>query len=299
MSAIGEAVSSGQDALRVCRSRQRRIAVLLSVHGDESADEKKQRVFAVAGVIGSEEMWESIESGWVTRTSGVPFHANHCDSDQGVYAGRPHSENKVLYRDLTIMLAESGLGGWGFAIDTAAQRRIFPDAPDIAYYRCFIEVIDAMKNCAANNRETVKFTFDSREESEHNAGMLYGMFREAPEWKSYMFPEISFVCSREHPRVQVADLFARESMKTVDNLLSGKKRPPRKSWLALYGTGRFHVDAVSIDWFEDLKRKMDALQNVLGMTRDNYIAWLKQHNLIHNTTNMFRFMAWCEKRDRT
>ena len=62
---------------------------MLSVFGDESSDEKKQRVFAVAGVIGSEEMWNAIEPRWVSRTGGIPFHANNCDSDQGDY--RKHS----------------------------------------------------------------------------------------------------------------------------------------------------------------------------------------------------------------
>jgi hypothetical protein len=268
------------------------------VYGDESSDEKKQRVFAVAGVIGTDAMWESLESRWIDRTHGMPFHANNCDSDQGDYTNRPHSENKVLYRDLTILLVESGLGGWGFAMDLAAMRSVFPDAPDIAYYRCFIEVLGAMRNCAAYNHETVKFTFDSRQESEHNAGLLYGMFREAPEWKHYMFPEISFVCSREHPRVQVADLFARETMKTYDNRFGPERRPVRKSWLALRETERFHIEAVSLDWFVDLERKMAALQELMGMSRESYVAWLNEYSLIHNTTNMFRYMAWCDRRDR-
>jgi hypothetical protein len=268
------------------------------VYGDESADEKKQRVFAVAGVIGTDAMWESLEARWSERTHGIPFHANNCDSDYGDYAKTPHGENKALYRDLTILLADSGLGGWGFVMDLAALRQVFPDAPDIAYYRCFIEVLDAMRKCAINNRETVKFTFDSRLESEHNAGMLYGMFREAPEWKHYMFPEISFVCSREQPRVQAADLFARETMKTFDNRFGPERRPVRKSWLALRETERFHIHAVSLAWFEDLKRKMTALQELMGMSRENYVAWLNQFSLIHNTTNMFRYVAWCDKRDR-
>jgi len=265
---------------------------LLSVYGDESSDERQQRVFAVAGLIGSEEMWERLEAQWLERTHGIPFHANNCDSDRGDYENTPHKENKALYRDLTTLLSDSGLGGWGFVMDLAAQRQVFPDAPDIVYYKCFIEVIDAMRKCAANNDETVKFTFDSRQESEHNAGMLYGMIREAPEWKHYTFPEISFVSSREQPRVQAADLFARETMKAFDNRFGPKKRPERKSWSALRRTGRFQINAVSIDWFEDLKRKMAKLEKLTGLSREGYLAWLNQHKLLHNTTNMFRYLMW-------
>jgi hypothetical protein len=106
---------------------------MLTVFGDESADESKQRVFAVAGVVGPTEMWEALEPKWLSRTGGIPFHANDCDSDQGEYAETPHDENKALYRHLTTLLANSGLGGYGIVLDVSAQREVFPDAPDIAY----------------------------------------------------------------------------------------------------------------------------------------------------------------------
>ncbi len=265
---------------------------MLSVFGDESADGAKQRVFAVAGVIGSEDMWQQLEAEWITRTNGTPFHARDCDSDQEDYANVPHAENKALYRELVIMLANSGLGGWGFAIDLAAQRRVFPDAPDISYYKGFLEVLQAMRNCAFNNQETVKFTFDMRRESEHNAGLLYGMFREMPEWSQVMFSEVSFACSRDQPRLQAADLFAREAMKLFDNSFGPIKREPRKSWLALRDTGRFHVEAISDDWFQDLKKQMPAMEQARGQSRSDYVLWLKQHKQQHSTTNLFRYIEW-------
>ena len=89
------------------------VAVMLLVYGDESMDETKQRVCAVAGVGGTEEQWSALEWRLTRRTNGLPFHANDCDSDQGDYTNRPHWENKNLYRDLTIMLANSGLFGFG------------------------------------------------------------------------------------------------------------------------------------------------------------------------------------------
>jgi hypothetical protein len=183
------------------------VAVMLSVFGDESADETKQRVFAVGGIIGTDLLWQQLEDKWLARTKGIPFHANDCDSDHSEYKGNDHKENKSLYRDLAIMLSESGLGGWGFAIDLAAQRRIFPDAPDISYYKCFLEVLQAMKNCAATNNQTVQFTFDMRRESEHNTGILYDMAAAVPDWKNQLFSRIGFESSRENPRIQVADLF--------------------------------------------------------------------------------------------
>jgi hypothetical protein len=90
---------------------------VILVYGDESMDETRQRVCAVAGLIGTEEQWDALGWKWTRRTNGVPFHGNDCDSDQGDYETRPHWENKALYRDLTILLAKSGLAGYGQAID--------------------------------------------------------------------------------------------------------------------------------------------------------------------------------------
>jgi len=63
--------------------RGRYVAIMLSVFGDESADETQQRVFAVAGVIGSEGAWAELEAKWVTRNGGIPFHAADCESGHG------------------------------------------------------------------------------------------------------------------------------------------------------------------------------------------------------------------------
>jgi hypothetical protein len=271
---------------------------MLSVYGDESADETKHRVFAVAGLIGDEARWEGLENAWKTRIGGTPFHANDCDSDHGDYEATSHLENKCLYKDLSILLAESGVGGWAFAIDLIAQRNVFPDAPDISYYKGFMEVLDAMRNCAINNRETIKFTFDMRVESDHNAGMIYGMFREMPEWKDVTFSNIAFESSRDNRRIQAADLFAREAMKHLDNMVGPVTREARKSWLALSDTGRFHIVAVGEGWFEDLKRQMPTLEEETGTSRIFYQAWLLNNKLHHNATNMFRYVYQKAKDDR-
>lgn len=265
---------------------------MLSVFGDESSDETKQRVFSVAGVVGSEEMWEAIEVAWVARTAGVPFHANHCESDWGDYRGIPHAENQLLYRDLTTLLANSGLAGWGFAIDLIAQKKIFPDAPDIAYYKGLSEVIAAMIIFAANSNQPIRFTFDTREETEYNSAFLYKIYRDQPEVKVDLFKKITFACSREEPRVQVADLWARETMKALDNLIGPVKRGPRKSWLALKETNRLAIRAIGEDWYKSLEGQMAELQKNCGMEPVRYQQWLNANRLHDCVTNMFRFLKF-------
>lgn len=272
---------------------------MLLVYGDESMDETKQRVCAVAGLIGSEDQWTAIEWRWTQRTNGVPFHGNHCDSDQGDYASRPHWENKELYRDLTIMLANSGLAGFGQAIDLSAKSKVFPEAEDLAYYTAFQRVVFAMKNFAKNAGGVAEFIFDMRMESEHNAGLLYGLLREnEPDWAPYLASKISFEFAKHNPRIQVADLLAREAMKALDNFVGPVKRPIRKSWQALRETGRFEVDSFSTEWFEDLKRKLPDLAQKLGIDKSDYVQWLRDRNRQHNISNMFHFVEWTTHRDK-
>jgi len=62
---------------------------MLSVYADDSSDEKGERTFAVAGIIGTQEEWDAIKLKWVKRTSGKIFHAADCESGYGDYKGIP------------------------------------------------------------------------------------------------------------------------------------------------------------------------------------------------------------------
>jgi len=272
---------------------------MILVYGDDSADEKKERVCAVAGVVGTILAWRSIERQWIVRTDGIPFHAKDCDSDRGYYKSFPHAENKALYKDLVTLIAESHLHGFGVAIDLMAARRAFPGAePEIGYYRAFLKVMQAMKDCAKKNREVADFTFDMRMESEHNAALLYGSARETePEWTPYLAEKITFELSRKNPRLQVADLVAREAMKALDNQIGPRKRDIRRSWKALRDTGRFGTEAYSEGWFSDLKRQYAELEKKVGFCKQDYLDWLNGRKRQHSVTNMFLFVDWIAKRD--
>ena len=58
-------------------------SVTIFVYGDDSADGKRQRVCAVAGVVGTWGSWRSLEREWLIRTNGIPFHAKDCVSRPG------------------------------------------------------------------------------------------------------------------------------------------------------------------------------------------------------------------------
>lgn len=267
--------------------------IMLFAYGDESSDETKQRVCAVAAVTGTEDDWKRLEEKWSARNGEIPFHAKDCDVNPGrkAYKNRTHEENKNLYRDLSVLLAESNLFGCGIAIDLAAQRKCFPDAPQFQYFRPFLQVLEFIKSHAKERAEIAEVTFDSNPATDHNAGLLYADFREdSPGWKEHLAPKISFECDTDNPRLQVADLFSREAMKGLDNMVGPVKRIDRLSWLALHATGRFAIFGYGEEYFEGLRKRIPAMKRELGFTPPDYYEWLGKHNRQHNTTNVFRFL---------
>ncbi len=89
----------------------------------------------------------------------------------------------------------------------------------------------------------------------------------------------------------MADLFAREAMKALDNEVGPVKRRIRKSWEALRGTGRFVVYSFSRQYFADLKRDIPNLEEALGFNASDYAAWLQKKNRQWSVTNFFEFLT--------
>jgi hypothetical protein len=269
------------------------------VYGDESLDEKKERVCAVAGLVGLEDSWADLERKWKALHADVPFHANNCESDQGDYESEPdedvdanHRRNQELYKQSAIMLAESDIVGYAAAYDLAAQRKAFPPpyAPPV-YYQPFLDVMEAMGNFADNKDDQVKFIFDSRAESEHNAGLIYAYIREShPAWRKRIADEISFISSRKNVRIQIADLFAREAMKMLDNQLGPVRRTHRKSLRALASTGKFKMDVRSHEHFADAKQQIKSIDSITDMSDGGYAAFLQETGRVGNVTNYFEYM---------
>jgi hypothetical protein len=269
---------------------------MVSVFGDDSEDETKQRVFAVAGVIATEKEWERLESEWKDRTGNVPFHATDCESNHGDYTKNSNAENKNLYRDLTQMLAKSEAFGFGVALDLAGHRRFCPGVPhEYCYHRAFIDVVLAMRNIAkAHFGDSVKFTFDTRVESKSSSGILYGLIVEEEahtEPISHLFEELSFACSKKQPRIQVGDLLARETMKDLDNVVGPKRRPRRKSMDALVESGRFFFRNYYAEWFSRVGQLMPGLELAMGTSYLQYLRWLSDSKLVDNPTNRFRYLS--------
>lgn len=251
--------------------------LLLSVFVDESTDATQSRVFAVAGVVGLEHVWQAAERLWVERTGGAVFHATDCE----------HRKDFELYKDLTQILAGSGLSGYGVALNLLAFKEHFPVmVQDLGYYACLMKVVPFLAERAEHFGLPIEFTFHRRDASKHNTIELYRDFIQMPGWSAgrFMKDEVCFD-SLDNPRVQMADLFARETMKSLDNQLGATQREPRKSMRALCGT-RFKIDHLSQEfcagWFQATDRS--------GIGHE-YAAWLSANKLDNNVANRIRFMG--------
>lgn len=279
---------------------------MASAFGDESADQANERVFAVAALMGCEGQWGDAVTSWVARTGGREFHANKCESE---YANDPdrdkHKRNLKLYADLAQIIARSGLRGYGVALDLAAYREFFPGVPPgYEYYKCFAHVVTHLVEAARSTAdladgEPLKFTFDHRQDSEYNTGRIYDYMVNRPEWKDKNFfldAEVSFG-SRKNPRIQMADLVARETMKEMDNTQGPVHRPRRRSMEALLvGNGKIglEVEILTRDYVRDWRVKMGEMEKATGMTQEGYVSWLRDHRLYDNWSNRIAYMIWSE-----
>lgn len=265
--------------------------MIYSVFGDESHDEKRERVYAVAGLFGSDDQWDSLAKKWTEATSGEIFHAAEWQT-----ANR-HKE----YRTLTEILAASGLIGWGAVLSLINFFDIFDNAADdfLPYYICFIRLLNYFGSFTSYmiHRGTVKFTLDQNLAIQHNATAIYDLTAKLPEWEHHEFleSELSF-STRKNPRIQAADLWTHEVMKHMENRVTGPKfRPTRLSLQTLRSTKRFGFDMLDSGHLQAYKTY--AFKHPRAADID-FPGWLEERGLIDNTTNRVRYEVYLREVER-
>ena len=266
--------------------------MVLSVFGDESVDETKERVFAVSGLIGTEAEWQAAEAAWTAKTDGEIFHAADWE-----YAGR-----KDEYKVLAQTLAASPVVGVVYAIDLVAFNQVYPDTlREAPYLKCFTRVVkDIASNIESfNAREgsytisQVEYTFDNRPEVKFSAARTYGAMLGEPGWSpaSLMASKLSFEC-RSNPRIQMADMIAREGMKDLDRKVGSVKFAERQSKIAL-ASGHFLFFALGRDDFESERARNKELEKD-GFSEAAYHEWLRRKRAPDTWDNKVRFLEHFE-----
>lgn len=286
------------ECIRAARKKEIEIVLTTSEHrllafGDESHDERSERVFAVAGVLGTREEWDSFEIAWRHRTGGRIFHAADCEADLGDYAGIGHDQNLKLYADLTKLLAKSNLMGHAAVVSLKEYHAAFPsDFSDEPYFWCFGDVIRALGGIAFLSvpQQMIEFTFDHALDQEYNAGILYDFIvhKSDSPLRPFLTPKISFA-GRDIVGIQVADLVVHEAMKNLDNQIGPVKRRVRQSIKALHATRRFTFVDYRKGGFEALKQSI-AKMDIPGATLPEYRTWLSTNKFQDCMTNRIRYL---------
>lgn len=251
---------------------------MLTVFGDESVDSIGQKVFATAGLLGDENQWHALRKAWTERLGGKIFHASDCECDQKDFKDVPHANNLELYKDLTIILARSGLIGFGVGIDLIGSKKYFPDTlEENPYLACFLRTVkflaEKAQQCVPSS--SVEVTFDQHPMNEYKAGLIYQYLKveSQGDWSAgaILAEKVSFA-SRKEPGIQAADLWAREVMKGLEGHL--ENRPRRKSMLALGATNLFGADYLLEGFYKDMKAQYHKIQKQVGVYPHGYLQWL-------------------------
>jgi hypothetical protein len=263
--------------------------VMLTAYGDESADEKKERVFAIAGLFGKESEWASLESQWIERTGGKTFHANDCESNRGDYKDIEPATNLKLYADLAQLIAKSKLTGIGVALSMPAYNEFLAHSLDRnPYYVCFHSVVVglAKKASVCIPPDRIEFIFDRNVEIHHNASTLYDLIMKLnpPELAGFMQDKISFA-TRDTVGIQIADLVARETMKILDNRIGPKPRHARLSAMALAASKRIQFQ----QYTKDECRKIAKTATRKGWLMTEYHQWLAESGLYDTLPNRIQY----------
>lgn len=154
-------------------TKEKLLAVLWS-YFDDSSDAKAERVFGIAGYVGSEAEWCQFEKGWKAITGETTFHMTDCLAGWGDYRGWSEPERIKLIRSLIDVI--NGVDIYGFHTGILLQdfREIFPkDGEDAPYFMCFQECFEQAAKWADNLGEDVAVVFDKNPSLEYRAHRLF------------------------------------------------------------------------------------------------------------------------------
>src|SRR5690348_10563236 len=122
--------------------------MLLTMVGDESHDEREERVFAIAAIMAPEDIWAAAEPWWNELMEGQVFHGARFETEFAHdKTSDRHQQRLARYGELARMLATTGVMGVGVGMDVAGAKEAFPDAlRESSYLKCFSEVVGSMVN---------------------------------------------------------------------------------------------------------------------------------------------------------
>jgi hypothetical protein len=280
---------------QIRQARKKRIvAYMLLAFGDESSDEQEQLVFAVCGLIGTQQEWDDLADVWNKRTGGIPFHPADCEAEppRGPYKNMSKDERDKLYTDMINILTRTKLMGYGAVLDIKSYKEYFPDTVDnVPYHFCFSRTVQdfAAIGHISVPPQKVKFAFHRNQKTNASAEVLYDFMGLSSDWEDSIYlDEISFV-PNDYVGIQAACVVTREAMKHAYNRYVGPvHRPVRESMKVLFNSHLYKFRWFNKEYFE--KESMGIVDN-FEIAKAEYLQWLKEKKIrADNIMNRNRFL---------
>ncbi len=151
--------------------------------------------------------------------------------------------------------------------------------------------LNAREDTATSRISKLEFTFDNRPEVEFSAARFYGAAVNERGWApaSLLASKVSFEC-RTNPRIQMADMVAREAMKDLDRIVGPVKFPERKSKIELAKENRFRFFVLDREYFEKDRAREAELSREDGFHVGLYEDWLLRTGAQDTWDNKIRFL---------
>ena len=110
-----------------------------------------------------------------------------------------------------------------------------------------------------------------------------------------MGAKVSF-SSRENPRIQMADLVAREAMKDLNDQLKSPQKDRRRSIITLFTDGHVKFDVVGKDYCAGWRAWLDSLESVQGINGESLGVWLADNDFKDDLPNRLRYLEWLQSK---
>jgi hypothetical protein len=229
---------------------------------DESADERQQQVFAIAGWLGAEESWLEYELMWRSRTAkmGAVFHMAECECNAGAFSvesGWTKTQCTQLITDHVTAITRCELYGFGCGVSIEDFKETFPtESAEAMHLLCFRHCLSKLASWAT---EPVGFVFDQNKAFQLTAHKLYDRVVEisrGSDWGDRL-RAIAFGSRRDFTPLQAADLLAYECFKKIRNIRYHPKVRERKSMARLAATKRVGFVNYGSEALKTVKQSMN------------------------------------------
>lgn len=226
---------------------------VLRMYADDSASEKDQRVFAVAGYLGEASQWDKLAVEWMSvlhdpswPTKVPEFRMADCVARGGEFRSWPRERCKDLVQRLVEVITNPSypsLIGIGGAVVLSDFDKVTASHEDRGrgYLTGFKYAVSIALSLVDLSRDFIEFVFDEQDKFEGYACESFRELRkELPgEFQDKLFNP-SFRTSKFTIQLQAADLLAWETSKHLYNCRF-KPQEKRRGSLQALCCGRKHV----------------------------------------------------------